>query len=266
MKRWMIAVVVVMVCVGVKGLFAAPIGNPLKEPLKGDLMVGYEWIYVDDKKVEHSYFSDRQKYRLSLHLAKFTYGLLEGLTVNGEVGLGRLRNVSQSVPHGYQAAWGGGFSWDVLENLHSFFPGIPKELPWGISSGFSGSYVATESDGDNPSPNSLSTANYRYNERWKEFQLAWWIARDFGAFTPYSGLLLSWVHVRQKEDPDTGIVTTRSLQNNSDLGYFFGLDLNLGKCELFKETRFLKDLNLNFEFRGESETAFTAGINWVWKY
>lgn len=267
MKKLVVLVAVVaVVCFAAKGIFAAPVGNPLKEPAKGDLLVGYEFTLIDDKDLEHSDYSSKQDYKANFHMAKFTYGLLDGLTVNGEVGLGRIKNVSQSIPHGYEAAWGGGFTWSVLKNLNTIWPQIPEKLPYDIDCGFSGSYIATESDGDNPHPFTLSNANNEYDERWREYQGAAWLAKDFGIFTPYGGLSLCWVDVRQKENPTTGVVVTRSIRNVSDLGCFVGFDLNPGKCEMLSNNRFFKDMNISFEFRGETETALTAGINWIWKY
>jgi len=267
MKKLIVLVVVmIMVGFGVEGVFAAPVGNPLKEPAKGNLLVGYEWTLIDDKDLTHGDYSEKQDYKANFHMAKFTYGLLDGFTVNGEIGLGRIKNVSQSVPHGYEAAWGGGFTWSVLQNLNSIWPAVPEKLPYDIDCGLSGRYLATESDSDNPHPNSLSNADYKYDERWREYQGAAWIAKDFGIFTPYGGLLVSWVDLRQKEDPNTGVVTTRTLQNDSDAGCFIGFDLIPGKCEALSNNRFFKDMNLSFEFRGESETALTAGVSWIWKY
>ncbi len=269
-KLVVLAAVVAVVCFAAKGVFAAPVGNPLKEPAKGDLLVGYEWTLIDDKDLEHSDYSSKQDYKANFHMAKFTYGLLDGLTVNGEIGLGRIKNISQSIPHDYQLAWGGGATWNVLENLHTIWPGIPEKLPYDIDCGLSGRYIGIEGDRDNPHPFTLSNSGYHYDECWQEIQGASWVAKDFGVFTPYGGLSLSWVRVRQKEDQNTGSITSRHIRNVADLGLFVGFDLNPGKWEKLSKNpvlhRFLKNMNISFEFRGESETALTAGINWIWKY
>jgi hypothetical protein len=257
---------VFFVCFAITNLFAAPVGNPLKEPAKGDLMIGYEETLIVDKDLKHSYYSEKQGYKANIHLAKFTYGLLDGFRVNGEIGVGRLKNVSQHVPHGNEVAWGGGANWNLLEGMHSVWPGIPDKLPLDLECGFSGRYIAIASNGDNPTPSDLSTGNYIYNENWKEYQAAAWIARNFGILIPYAGFSLSWATVRQQEDPNTGIISRRELRDASDPGFFIGCDVSFGKAENLSNVRFLKDLNLSFEYRGASESALTAGINWVWKY
>lgn len=272
MKKIIVLVAILAVVgLGVKAVFAAPVGNPLKEPARGNLLVGYEWTLVDDKDLEHSDYSGKQEYKADFHLAKFTYGLLDGLTVNGELGLGKVKNINQSVPHGYQFAWGGGATWNVLENLNSVWSQIPEKLPYDIDVGLSGRYIGIEGDGDNPHPSTLPNADYTYDENWQEIQTSMWIAKDFGAFTPYGGLSLSWVRVRQKEDQNTGgNVTSRHIRDASDPGCFVGFDLSPGKWERLSKNpvvhRFLKDMNISFEFRGESETALTAGASWLWKY
>lgn len=248
---------------GVKVILAAPVGNPLKEPAKGDLMIGYEETLVQDQDLTHSFYSQPQGYKSNQHLVKFTYGLLEGLSANGEIGIGRIKNVSLEIPHGNQLVWGGGLNWNIMRHLNSLWPKIPQALPYDIEIGLSGRYLGIESDKDDQTPK--RTPYITYDESWKEFQSAAWLSRDFGVLSPYAALILNWTRVRQKEDRG-GVVTARALRDPSDLGYALGCDVSFGKCQKLSEVRFLKDINLSFEFRGESETAMTAGINWVWKY
>lgn len=264
MKNLVVVVLISgLVCLGSRGLFAAPVGNPLKEPSKGELMIGYEATFITDKDLKHNVTSQPHGYRSDQHLAKFTYGVLEGLTANGEIGVGRIRNRSFSVPHTHQLAWGGGFSWNLMENFHSLWPRIPETLPLGIAIGVSGRYIGIESDRDDPSPRRAPYPTY--DESWKEFQAAGWLARDFGIFTPYSALIGNWTQVRQKEDISS-VITTRTFKDPGEIGYAIGCDVSFGKSPKLKGVRFLKDINLSFEFRGASETALTGGINWVWKY
>lgn len=265
-KLIVLAAVMVIVSFGVNGVFSAPVGNPLMEPAKGDLLFGCDWTLIDGKDLDHADYSIEQEYKVNLYLAKFTYGLLDGLTVNGKVGVGRVKNVTQSVPHGNEAAWGGGVTWTVLKNLHSIWPKIPEKLPGGIDFGFSGQYIGIASNGDNPHPFTLATSSYEYDERWREYQGAAWLAKDLGGIVPYAGITASWVDVRQKEDPNTGVITIRALKDSSDFGYVAGFDLIPDKIGRLGETRIFKYIKLSFEVRAESEKALTAGASWVWKY
>jgi hypothetical protein len=229
-------------------------------------MIGYEETLVTDQDLKHNDFSQPQGYRSNQHLAKFTYGILEGLTGNGEIGIGRVKNKSLEIPHGNQLAWGGGFTWNIMRNLNSLWSRIPETLPCGIEIGINGRYIGIESDKDKQTPDPGSGRNHiTYDESWKEFQSAAWLARDFGVFTPYAALMVNWTQVRQKVD-SSGAITLRTLKDPADMGYALGCDITLGKDKNLSQVRFLKDINLSFEFRGASETALTAGINWVWKY
>ena len=248
---------------GVRDLLAAPVGNPLKEPAKGDLMIGYEETLVQDQDLKHNDLSQPHGYKSSQHLAKFTYGLLEGLTGNGEIGIGRIKNISLEIPHGNQIAWGGGFDWNIMRNLNSLWSRIPQTLPYDIEIGLSGRYIGIASDKDDQTP--PRTPVVQYDENWKEFQSAAWLARDFGVFSPYAALVVNWTQVRQKEETG-GVITTRTLKDPADVGYALGCDVSFVKCQKLSDVRFLKDINLSFEYRGGSESALTAGINWIWKY
>lgn len=255
--------VVAVVGLSVKLVPAAPVGNPLKEPAKGELMIGYEETLVTDKDLKHNDLSQPHGYKSNQHLAKFSYGILEGLTGNGEIGVGRIKNVSLEIPHGNQLAWGGGFDWNIMRNLNSLWSKIPQTLPYDIEIGLSGRYLGIESDKDEQTPQRAPYA--KYDENWKEFQSAAWLARDFGILSPYAALIVNWTQVRQKQEI-SGVITTRTLKDPTDVGYALGCDVSFGKDKNLSQVRFLKDINLSFEFRGASETALTAGINWVWKY
>jgi len=243
MKRILVLVAVAIAILGIKEIFAAPVGNPLKEPARGELMVGYEETFVFDKNVKHNDYEDPHGYRSNQHMAKFNYGLLEGITVNGEIGMGRIKNISLSVPHDYQLAWGAGLDWNIM----------PKILPYEIEVGINIHYIGIEGDKAEQTP--TPAYGVTYDESWNEFQTAAWIARDFGPFTPYAALLLNWTEVRQKID-NVGAVTQRTLKDPADIGYVLGFDVGQG------------NIHLSFEFRGQSERAnsITGGINWVWRY
>lgn len=267
MKR-ILVLVIAIVSLGIKGIFAAPVGNPLKEPAKGEFMIGYEETFVFDKNVKHNDYEDPHGYRSNQHLAKFSYGFLEGLNVNGEIGLARIKNISLAIPHDYQLAWGAGFNWNIMQCMNSIWRNIPATLPYEIEIGINGRYIGIEADKGEQTPTPVYGAGViTYDESWKEFQTAAWIARDFGPFTPYAALILNWTEVRQEIDI-SGAITEKTLKDPADLGYVLGFDVDLGKFKKPGKIGFLKDIDLSFEFRGQSERAnsITGGISLVWKY
>lgn len=252
MKRILILVTAIT-SLWIKCIFAAPVGNPLKEPARGEFMIGCEETFVFDKNVKHNAYEDPHGYRSNQHMAKFTYGFSEGVDVNGEIGLARIKNISLAVPHDYQLAWGAGLNWNIMRNLNSLWTKIPETLPFEVEIGASGRYIGIAGDKDEQTP--IPASGVSYDESWKEFQTAAWIARDFGPVTPYAALLLNWTEVRQKID-SMGAITERTLKDPADIGYVLGFDVGMG------------NIHLSLEFRGQSERAnsITGGINWVWKH
>lgn len=205
--------------------------------VKKRISVGIENTYVAEREFEHAYdtFVDGGFQVESFqHKATLSYELLNGLTLKGKLGEGRIKNNSWKEKikdnaalgfiggwHDYKIAWGAGGDWNLSKFVNTCYPEFSL-LPWGINLIISGEYAAIEED-----------TIYTYHraslaDKWQEFNTSITLSRKWRGFTPYAGARLSFAQIKSVLHYNlTGVENfSGTLKAEDNFGGFLGLKLD----------------------------------------